>query len=353
MSLLVLLIRRLAGSRGVGGGVRPLDRGEPAVIATVVGRSRVLEGEVGKVGIDASRPVGVGDRPGVVDPRIVRGAMCWSRKRSRRWANAVTSSADPVVRPAHCGERELAPPGVAVAASRAQQGGEVRSAIGREKNSDRIRWGRAGESSGSANVPFQCGRQVRAQVDLGRPPIGELAQQLPGRYFLEGGGAEQGRSDGCVGLGHQGQVRRDSSGTFGAQACQAVTTSATAPPDHCASIRVVIGSATVSNRSDVTTPNWPPPAPRRAQNRSGSWSASRSTTPAVREDDLRAEQAVAGQPVVAPEQAEPPPRVRPAIPTVGPHPAGRVRSWACSAAYTSARRAPAPIVALPWSVTEI
>ena len=37
------------------------------------------------------------------------------------------------------------------------------------------------------------------------------------------------------------------------------------------------------------------------------------------------------------------------MPTVGPHPAGRVRPWTCSAAYTSPRRAPAPIVAIPSS----
>jgi hypothetical protein len=43
----------------------------------------------------------------------------------------------------------------------------------------------------------------------------------------------------------------------------------------------------------------------------------------------------------------PPPRVRPAIPTSGPQPAGIVSPCSSSASYTSPSRAPAPTVARP------
>jgi hypothetical protein len=51
----------------------------------------------------------------------------------------------------------------------------------------------------------------------------------------------------------------------------------------------------------------------------------------VRQDDPRSEQMVAGQAVLAAEDPQPPPRVRPAIPTEGPQPAGMVRPWVASA----------------------
>lgn len=41
------------------------------------------------------------------------------------------------------------------------------------------------------------------------------------------------------------------------------------------------------------------------------------------------------------------------MPTVAPHPAGMVRPYLCSPAYTRARRAPAPTVAQPLSCTQI
>jgi hypothetical protein len=41
------------------------------------------------------------------------------------------------------------------------------------------------------------------------------------------------------------------------------------------------------------------------------------------------------------------------MPTVAPQPAGMVRPGTCSAAYTCARQAPAPIVASPSSATEM
>ena len=138
-----------------------------------------------------------------------------------------------------------------------------------------------------------------------------------------------------------------SSGASGAQACQAETSSSRAMSDQCASMRVVIGSGTVSNRSDVTTPNWPPPAPRRPQNRSGSWSWSQSTTLPSASTTCAPTRRSQVSPCLRPSRPIPPPRVRPVMPTVGPHPAGRVRPWACSAAYTCPRRAPAPIVATP------
>ena len=118
-----------------------------------------------------------------------------------------------------------------------------------------------------------------------------------------------------------------SSGASGAQACQAETSSSSAMSDQCASMRVVIGSGTVSNRSDVTTPNWPPPAPRRPQNRSGSWSWSQSTTLPSASTTCAPTRRSQVSPCLRPSRPIPPPRVRPAMPTVGPHPAGRVRPW--------------------------
>ena len=144
-----------------------------------------------------------------------------------------------------------------------------------------------------------------------------------------------------------------SSGASGAQACQAETSSSRAMSDQCASIRVVSGSGTVSNRSDVTTPNWPPPAPRRPQNKSGSWSSSQSTTLPSASTTCAPMRRSQVSPCLRPRRPIPPPRVRPVMPTVGPHPAGRVRPCACSAAYTGPRRAPAPIVATPSAATEM
>ena len=41
---------------------------------------------------------------------------------------------------------------------------------------------------------------------------------------------------------------------------------------------MIVGAAKVVNVNDVTTPRWPPPPPRSAQKRSGSWSALAVTT---------------------------------------------------------------------------
>lgn len=62
-----------------------------------------------------------------------------------------------------------------------------------------------------------------------------------------------------------------SSGATGAQSCQAATTAAAAlGDDQRNSDRVARGSGRVAKTSEVTTPNWPPPAPRSAKNSSGS-----------------------------------------------------------------------------------
>ena len=108
-----------------------------------------------------------------------------------------------------------------------------------------------------------------------------------------------------------------SSGASGAQACQAETSSSRAVSDQCASMRVVIGSGTVSNRSDVTTPNWPPPAPRRPQNRSGSWSWSQSTTLPSASTTCAPTRRSQVSPCLRPSRPIPPPRVRPVMPTRG------------------------------------
>ena len=111
-----------------------------------------------------------------------------------------------------------------------------------------------------------------------------------------------------------------SSGASGAQACQAETRSSRAMSDQCASMRVVIGSGTVSNRSDVTTPNWPPPAPRRPQNKSGSRSWSQSTTLPSASTTCAPTRRSQVSPCLRPSRPIPPPRVRPVMPTVGPAP---------------------------------
>src|SRR5215203_5297273 len=86
--------------------------------------------------------------------------------------------------------------------SRADSDARVPSAIECAKNSDLTRWARPEEPSGSANVHFRWwyGRLAGTST-VEAPPNDKLAQELPRRPFLKGGGAEQGCPDRCAGLG--------------------------------------------------------------------------------------------------------------------------------------------------------
>jgi hypothetical protein len=145
------------------------------------------------------------------------------------------------------------------------------------------------------------------------------------------------------------RLAASSSGAAGAQVCQAPITAAAWV---CGQVRwklVAAGSGSVRNTSEVTTPRLPPPAPRSAQNSSWSWWSSQSTTRPSASTTRAASRWSQVSPCVRPRIPSPPPSVSPAIPTVGPQPAGMVSSCAASASYTSPSRAPAPILAWPPS----
>src|SRR5215216_2512537 len=109
----------------------------------------------------------------------------------------------------------------------------------------------------------------------------------------------------------------------------------------------MLGAGTVRNASEVTTPKLPAPAPRRAQNSSGSRVASHS----IRRPFARTIWAPIRwsevTPYFLPRIPSPPPRVSPATPTSGQVPAGMARPCSWSDSYTPPRRAPAPTVATP------
>src|SRR5689334_1365370 len=64
-----------------------------------------------------------------------------------------------------------------------------------------------------------------------------------------------------------------SSGASGATSCHTETTSKAAETGQVSKNRTVGGAGTGAKTKDVTTPNCPPPAPRKAQNRSGELSS--------------------------------------------------------------------------------
>ena len=80
--------------------------------------------------------------------------------------------------------------------------------------------------------------------------------------------------------------------------------------------------------SEVTTPKRAPPAPRSAQQQVRLVGVDDAP---VGEHDLRARRLSEVSPCRRPRIPRPPPSVRPAMPTVGPQPAGMVRPWASSA----------------------
>ena len=68
----------------------------------------------------------------------------------------------------------------------------------------------------------------------------------------------------------QAQLDHNGGGPLGAQFCQAAVTFAACDHGHVNENTVSWESACVANVKDVTTPKFPPPPPRSAQNRSGS-----------------------------------------------------------------------------------
>ena len=96
-----------------------------------------------------------------------------------------------------------------------------------------------------------------------------------------------------------------SSGASDAQSCHPATTSTAAASGQCSSKRVARGSATVANTREVTTPNCPPPAPRSAQNNSGSRSRSQSTTRPSASTTWALSRASQVSPLTSSQEAEP------------------------------------------------
>jgi hypothetical protein len=97
----------------------------------------------------------VGGRPGVVDPRIVCDGDVLEQEAFAAMGERGDVLGDPVVRPPIAVNASSRRPVVVEAPNPASSAARVRSAIGREKNSDRIRWARPGKSSGSAKVHFR------------------------------------------------------------------------------------------------------------------------------------------------------------------------------------------------------
>ncbi len=106
------------------------------------------------------------------------------------------------------------------------------------------------------------------------------------------------------------------------------------------------------NVNEVAIPKFPPPPPWLAQKRSPSsppldFVQCRSVPSAVMTSIDSSRSQVS--PYERPTTPCPPPSARPLIPTVGHEPAGIATPAAASPAYTSTRRAPAPMVALPFA----
>ena len=147
------------------------------------------------------------------------------------------------------------------------------------------------------------------------------------------------------------RLAASSSGASGAHACQASATAAASSYGHCRCSVVVVGAGTVRSVSSVTTPNWQPPAPRKAQNSSAWRCSSQSTTRLSASTTCAATSWSQVRPCLRPRIPSPPPSTSPAIPTVGPQPAAIATPCGSSASYTSPSRAPAPIVATPSPTT--
>ena len=101
-------------------------------------------------------------------------------------------------------------------------------------------------------------------------------------------------------------------------------------------------AALVANVYSVTTPKFPPPPPRQAQNRSAFCAALARTVLPLARTTLTAWRASQVRPYLRSSKPMPPPSVRPETPTVAQVPVGTVRANGSSAAWTAYRLAPAP-----------
>src|SRR3984957_468563 len=98
--------------------------------------------------------------------------------------------------------------------------------------------------------------------------------------------------------------------------------------------------------NEVATPKLPPPPPFDDQSRSVWWAASAVTTVGAAFTTSTACRLSQVSPYLRPKTPIPPPRVRPAIPTVGHEPPGSSTPDAPKVLYTSINRAPAPTMAV-------
>ncbi len=96
------------------------------------------------------------------------------------------------------------------------------------------------------------------------------------------------------------------------------------------------------NVNAVAMPKLPPPPPRQAQNRSLLLDALQVRTVPSAVTICTASRASLVSPKARPSTPTPPPRARPAIPTVGHDPPGTARPCAASRLYRSIRCRPVP-----------
>jgi hypothetical protein len=125
------------------------------MVPRVVRHGPVVERGVGEVGVDTSRPVGVGGRPRAVDPGIGRLGDVLEQEAFVAMGERRGVLGDPVVGPAIAVNVICRRPMVRGSSRWVSSDARVQSAIGREKNSDLIRTARSGRSRGSAKVLFR------------------------------------------------------------------------------------------------------------------------------------------------------------------------------------------------------
>ena len=118
---------------------------------------------------------------------------------------------------------------------------------------------------------------------------------------------------------------QSSGGVPGIHRCHSPSTSAAALHGYCRVNSAMSGIGWASKVNDVTTPKLPPPPPLDAHSRSACSAGSAVTTresAVTISTDRRLSQV---SPYLRPKTPMPPPRVSPAMPTVGHEPPGRRR----------------------------
>src|SRR2546422_2397688 len=128
------------------------------------------------------------------------------------------------------------------------------------------------------------------------------------------------------------QLDHSSSGADGAHACQAATTIVALFHGQRSVNNVSVLTGCAWKVNEVTTPKLPPPPPRSAQKRSGSWFALQVSRRPSATTTCAACKVSQVRPNLRPRTPTPPPMVRPATPTVAQEPAGSTRPCCASAA---------------------